>query len=108
MLTMRQLRKFVKMRNKSSFQSNLQFQIDANNSGFLAKDLGDTERFKLNGFTGYRWMVPIKGDILPVMLIEFGQKLYIIGDDYYDTRLMMGLMHKAVWETGPFSKPQVA
>ena len=96
MLTMKQLRKFVKTRNTSGFSSNLQFQIDANACGFEVKDLGDVEKFTLDGFGGYRWTVPTKDR--HVMLIEFGRRLYLNGEGDPDTISMMSLMHKAQWQ----------
>lgn len=40
MLTKAKLTRFVSIRNKSDYNSNLQFQIDANAAGFKVSDLG--------------------------------------------------------------------
>lgn len=59
-MTKDQIKKFVKTRNESEYLSNMQFQIDAEECGFKAKELGDpinlvnTEHQSL-GCVGYRW-----------------------------------------------------
>lgn len=53
-MTRKQLERFVKVRNKSGFASNLQFQIDANECGFKVLDLGDV----LKVADGYIWHTP--------------------------------------------------
>lgn len=51
--TSAQLRKFVEVRNKSQFQSNLQFQIDARACGFSVDGLGTPIKIK----AGYVWQL---------------------------------------------------
>lgn len=50
--TKNQIERFIKIRNKSGFSSNLQFSIDCREAGFDVNDLG--EAFKLEE-GGYRW-----------------------------------------------------
>ena len=52
-----QLLAFIKRRNASSFASNLQFQIDARESGFDAADLGVPEVIEGDGKV-YVWRTP--------------------------------------------------
>jgi hypothetical protein len=47
-----QLEKFVKLRNKSGFSSNLQFAFDAKECGFDVNDLGQAHKLEEGG---YRW-----------------------------------------------------
>jgi hypothetical protein len=96
MLTMKQLQKFVKTRNKSGFQSNLQFQIDASASGFGVDDLGDVLPFTIDGFKGCLWKPTTKDGV--VWLVEFGRMLYIRDNDDDDTRSMFELMKKAEFQ----------
>lgn len=51
-LTSAQLEKFVKVRNKSGFTSNLQFQIDAEECGFKIADLPTVEKTEEGN---YKW-----------------------------------------------------
>lgn len=53
MLTKKQLERFVRVRNKSPFSSNLQFQSDAEDCGFAVAELGDVTRLTPAG--GYMW-----------------------------------------------------
>ncbi len=59
-MTKAQLKKFVVRRNKSEFQTNLQFQIDAEACGFRIGDLGEVR--PLNVGEGlpkaYEWTTP--------------------------------------------------
>ncbi len=58
-LTRAKLLRFVRVRNKSGFQSNLQFQFDADECGFSVKDLGDPVKCQNFETTGeYRWVTP--------------------------------------------------
>lgn len=93
MLTMKQLEKFVKTRNTSSFPSNLQFQIDAEASGFRLGDLGDPQKFTIDGYAGYQWK-PMT-TVGRVRLVEFGGLLYIADHDDNETRRMFELMNTA-------------
>ena len=54
-MTKEQLLKFIKIRNASGFQSNLQFEFDAREAGFDAKDLGHVAKVD-NGL--YEWKTP--------------------------------------------------
>lgn len=79
-LTMKQLEKFVCVRNRSAFQTNFQFNIDAIECGFNTdKDLGEPRKFNLDGFTGYEWRIRVKGVIGPTIMVEFGRHLYLAG-----------------------------
>ena len=49
-----QLKKFIEVRNESRYNSNLQFQIDANECGFHASDLGKVKVTE----DGYQWDTP--------------------------------------------------
>lgn len=93
-LTINKLRKFIKARRNSGLNSNMQFQIDAEASGFSVDDLGEAEKFSIDGYTAYRWKLSIEGH--PVALIEFGRLLYLDCDRDKDTVSMMRLMEKAV------------
>ena len=53
-MTRKQLERFVNIRNKSGFASNLQFQIDANKCGFKISDLGEVIKYDW----GYEWQTP--------------------------------------------------
>jgi hypothetical protein len=79
-LTLKQLQKFVKIRNKSGYRSNMQFQSDLGTATgdwrIDTKVLGPITKFTLDGgFTGYQWDVPIKGEDMPTRMIEFGHRL---------------------------------
>lgn len=50
-MTATQLSRFIHLRNKSPFQSNLQFEIDAQRAGFDSKELGTA----IKTDTGYEW-----------------------------------------------------
>jgi hypothetical protein len=50
-----QLLRFVKTRNESGFQSNLQFHFDASACGIDLKDLDGPYRYEPGG---YRWFTP--------------------------------------------------
>jgi hypothetical protein len=54
-MTRNQLERFVSIRNKSRFSSNLQFSFDAKQAGFNAKDLGDPVKL---GEGHYTWQTP--------------------------------------------------
>lgn len=79
MLTTKQLTRFVNMRRKSQFSSNLQFQIDAEHCGFSADQLPNPIKFKIDGCTGYQWDIPVKDRDVPVRMVEYGRN---IGVDY--------------------------
>lgn len=58
-MTRKQLEKFIKLRNTSDFQTNLQFQIDADASGFKVSDLGDPKVIVGEyGIKSYEWATP--------------------------------------------------
>lgn len=54
-LSKERLEKFVTLRNKSGFSSNIQFMLDANECGFKTDDLGKAKR--LDEAT-YEWSTP--------------------------------------------------
>jgi hypothetical protein len=74
-MTREQLALFIKTRRESGFSSNLQFQIDANASGFTVTDLGPVRKFTLNGATGYQWS-PVLDDGTSGLLVEYGAYLF--------------------------------
>ena len=78
-LTLKQLQKFVKIRNKSGFRSNMQFQSDlgeaTGNYTIKPSVLGPITKFTIDGHPGYQWDVPIKGEDMPTRMIEFGHRL---------------------------------
>jgi hypothetical protein len=52
----KQLIKFINVRNSSSFGSNLQFSIDAEDCGFEIEELGQPVSFgQADGLKGYYW-----------------------------------------------------
>jgi hypothetical protein len=53
MLTMKQLKKFVKMRNESGFQGNLQFYFDAEECGISPTVFEQPKKIANDG--GYFW-----------------------------------------------------
>lgn len=55
MATKKQVEKFIKLRNKSEFSSNMQFHIDADACGFKVEDLGDVVKV---GPGEYVWTLP--------------------------------------------------
>lgn len=77
------LKKFVKTRNESGFNSNLQFQIDANASGFGLDALGKVLKFEVDGIIGYQWDVTVRDRDMPIRMIEFGRHtgLDILAED---------------------------
>lgn len=77
MLTKAQLRRFVQRRNQSGFNTNLQFQIDANECGFKVSDLGDVTKLTVDGFTAYLWNVPTKKGT--VKMLEIGRSMLAEG-----------------------------
>jgi hypothetical protein len=90
MVSMKQLRRFVKLRNESSYFTNLQFLSDAGACGFEPAALGDVRKFTLDGFDGYEWNVPLKEGGIEIML-EFGRKLYLCSNNDPDTDSMIAL-----------------
>ena len=54
-LTQAKLDKFIRIRNKTEFSSNLQFVFDAKEAGFEVKDLGDVTKIDENH---YEWETP--------------------------------------------------
>lgn len=54
-MTKAQLLKFIKMRNRSEYNSNMQFQSDAEDCGFNARDLGDVVK---DEHGDYVWTTP--------------------------------------------------
>ena len=48
--TKNQIKRFVQIRNKSGFSSNLQFSIDAREAGFDVSDLGDAVKRDEGGY----------------------------------------------------------
>lgn len=59
-MTEKQLRKFIKIRNLSNFQNNLQFAFDAEASGFDVKELDKAtyEHREPDGISFYWWNTP--------------------------------------------------
>lgn len=58
-MTLQQLKKFIKTRNASAYQSNLQFQFDADACRFKISELGDAKKIVTpGGITGYEWQTP--------------------------------------------------
>ncbi len=57
-MTKEQLEKFIKIRNESPFNSNMQFQIDANAAGFDNKELGEAQKIDFNDGYGWQWITP--------------------------------------------------
>ena len=55
----RKLQKFIRLRNKSEFATNLQFGIDLDRAGLKVTDLG--QAFPLPGGSGYQWFIPEDG-----------------------------------------------
>lgn len=73
MLTKAKLDKFIKVRNKSPLNSNLQFSIDANACGFDVDELGDCIKV---GEGHYRWITGVGSYVL----YEYFGKLDLIAD----------------------------
>ena len=59
-MTKEQLLKFIRIRNRSEFTSNLQFGIDADEAGFKVEELGSPSRTwdESGQANGYRWETP--------------------------------------------------
>lgn len=55
-MTLTQLKKFVTIRNKSMFSSNLQFQVDLEEAGLTFEDIGPAHKEAENI---YRWDTPV-------------------------------------------------
>lgn len=105
MLTMNKLKRFVKVRNKSEFSSNFQYQIDAEQCGFEVKDLGAVRVFHIDGSKGYEWKpvvakVSIRCNIKEerAWLVEFFGKCYLNDHDDQATRDMFDLMKRAEYK----------
>lgn len=92
-LTLKTLQHFVKMRRKSCFASNMQFQFDAEACGFKIGDLGEVEKFEIDGFTAYQWRPKI-GDH-HVRLVEFGRWIYLEGENFPEAKTMFEMMEDA-------------
>jgi hypothetical protein len=91
MLTKKQLDRFVNIRNKSGFGSNLQFEFDASECGFSIDDLGEVEVFTIDGLKGYQWKP--QTTLGPTRIVEFGGKLYLHGQPAAND--MFALMNRA-------------
>ena len=94
MLTKTKLRRFMSIRNRSSFSSNLQFQIDAGAAKIDLDDIGPTRRLTIDGFTGWEWFP--KTATGEVRMIEFGGRLYLEGDKDEDSVRMFKLAERAI------------
>ena len=58
-ISKRQMVRFIKMRNASLFNTNLQFQIDAETCGFRVNDLGEVKVVTgEHGIKIYEWTTP--------------------------------------------------
>lgn len=58
-MTLKQLMKFIRLRNTSGHASNLQFSFDASAAGFNVNDLGKvTKSERPNGVVFYEWQTP--------------------------------------------------
>lgn len=57
-MTKRQLLAFITRRNRSDFNSNMQFHSDAQDSGFKVADLGEPAKLSHRGYTAYIWTTP--------------------------------------------------
>lgn len=57
-LTRARLERFVKVRNKSEYQSNLQFLSDCESCGFRVGDLGDVTPVVTENGKHYVWTTP--------------------------------------------------
>lgn len=54
-----QLRAFIRIRNRSEFASNLQFEFDATEAGFDVRDLGKGDWHEMpDGDKAFRWETP--------------------------------------------------
>lgn len=90
-LTIAKLRKFVKVRNKSGYSSNMQFWSDAKHTcGFDPEELGDPIKGKSGHWPAYRWTTPFGN------LYEVGGRMFFpetdsdkaaIGFTYDETNL---------------------
>lgn len=56
-VTKAKLERFIKVRNKSMFSSNLQFQIDLDECGLTLADIGQAVR-RDEGAGGFMWATP--------------------------------------------------
>lgn len=92
-ITRAKLLRFVKRRNKSGFDSNLQFGIDADACGIPMEALRGAEKFRLDGFTGYQWKVPLKEGT--ARMVEYGRRLYLEGEDDVDTMFLFTILDRA-------------
>lgn len=54
-LTVKMIEKFIRLRNRSGYTSNLQFSLDASESGFSIEALGQPQKIE-DDF--YRWVLP--------------------------------------------------
>jgi hypothetical protein len=98
-LTMKQLEKFVRVRNKSAFQTNFQFSIDGHDCGInVDKDLGTPRKFAWDGFTGYEWRIRVKGVMGPTIMVEFGRHLYLAGQSEDEQAKLVEILSKATFE----------
>jgi hypothetical protein len=68
-MTKKQLLKFIAIRNKSGFASNLQFELDASQCGFSTDELGPVSKVGLKDAPAYHW------ETEHGTLIEYGGKL---------------------------------
>ena len=58
-MTKQQLEKFIKIRNKSDFSSNLQFEIDAHSADLKISELGKSKKvITEEGYEDYVWKTP--------------------------------------------------
>jgi hypothetical protein len=114
MLTVKKLEKFVRDRNKSTFNSNLQFQIDASACGFEISELGKVSKFSKfrldNGFVGYEWSMALNIGGLKehVTLIEFCASLYLSTNTDHETKSMLDLMKSATYLDDNSASPESA
>jgi hypothetical protein len=71
-MTKKQLEKFIKTRNRSRFNSNMQFMIDAQSCGFKESELGEARRvLREGGVWVFEWDTPHG------LMVERNGRLYL-------------------------------
>jgi hypothetical protein len=90
-----QLSRFIRRRNRSSLQTNLQFGADANACGFPVAALGPARSFMLAGLEGFLWTVPT-GDGGTVRLVEYCSTLWSDRDP--DAKKMFDFLGRVVFQ----------
>jgi len=93
-MRLKQLQKFIEVRNKSMVLSNMAFELDAKECKIKIEDFGTPIDFTIEGgFPGRLWKFMVEDCHDEQVMIEFAYRMYL----YDDTVRMFEAMSKATY-----------